>query len=41
MNKNISNNVFSIVKEPPINARGTEPIRYGIKSLRFKLPALM
>ena len=40
-NNNISNNFFSIGKEPPMYAKGIEPTKYGIKSLRFKFPALI
>ena len=40
-NNNISNNFFSIGKDPPIYAKGIEPIKYGNKSLKFKLPALI
>ena len=40
-NNNISNNFFSIGKDPPKKASGIEPIKYGIKSLRFKFPVLI
>ena len=40
-NKIISNNFFSIGKDPPIQAKGIEVIKYGAKSLIFKFPALI
>ena len=40
-NNNISNNFLSIGKVPPKKAKGIDPIKYGIKSLKLEFPALM
>ncbi len=39
MNKIISNIFLPISIDPPKNAKGTEPNKYGRRSLIFKLPA--
>ena len=40
-NNIISKISFSIFREPPINAKGIDPIKYGISNLKFKFPALI
>ena len=40
-NNKISKKIFSTWIVPPIKAKGIDPIKYGVKSLRFKLPAFM
>jgi hypothetical protein len=40
INKIISNNSFEIDIEAPKNAKGIEPIKYGISKLRFRFPDL-
>ena len=39
-NNNISNNSLVIDIEAPKNAKGTEPIKYGVSNLRLRLPDL-
>ena len=39
-NNNISNNSFVIEIEAPKNAKGIEPIKYGVSNLRLRLPDL-
>ena len=39
-NNNISNNSLEIEIEAPKNAKGIEPIKYGVSNLRLRLPDL-
>ena len=39
-NNNISNNSLVTVIEAPKNAKGIEPIKYGVSNLRLRLPYL-
>ena len=40
-NNNISNNSLVIDIEAPKNAKGIEPIKYGVSNLRLRLPDLI